>query len=64
MTSDVNTSLIFMRNANASIVSTRISLMAEMLIVSIKSQKRPALNDMWAVGLMEYGVNDGKQKLI
>ena len=64
ITNDVKTSDMCIRQANPSIVSTRISLMAEMLIVSMKSQKRPALNDMWAVGMIKYEVNEAKQNII
>jgi hypothetical protein len=49
ITSDVKTSDILIRYAKSSIVSTSMSLMADMLKVIMKSQKSPALKDMWAV---------------
>lgn len=45
----VNTSLIPYLYANPSMVSTKISLMAEMLIVITNSHTRPILKVRWAI---------------
>ena len=46
ITNEVKTSLMCIRYANPSIVSTSISLMAEMLNVMMNSHNNPALKDM------------------
>jgi hypothetical protein len=61
ITNDVKTSDMCIRQANPSIVSTRISLMAEMLNVIMNSQRSPALKDMWTV-LMGYVALFGKNE--